>query len=72
MASRTRPSELSKGTKVRAYRVKPDSFQICVTNKAAGAFATYDAKLGDVASGAGNPVDLLDALCGIAPAPASP
>ena len=53
---------------VRAYRVKPDSFQMCVTNEAAGAFATYDARLGDIASGAGNPVDLLDALCGIAPA----
>ena len=70
--ARTLGVRLSKGTLVRAYRVEPDSFQICVTNKATGAFASYDAKLGDVASGAGNPVDLLDALCGIAPAPASP
>lgn len=63
---------LTAGSKVRAYRVERDSFQICVTNEAAGAFATYDARLGDVASGAGNPADLLDALCGIAPAATSP
>ena len=70
--ARTLGVRLSKGTVVRAYRVQPDSFQVCVTNRAAGAFALYDSTLGDLASGAGNPVDLLDALCGIAPAPASP
>lgn len=58
---------LTRGTVVRAYRVKGDSFQICVTNEAVGGFASYDSKLGDVASGENNPADLLDALCGIAP-----